>query len=139
MPKIEEPSGLTFNVQWDLLAFPNPKNVEHKAANSKKALSETKKCLQNVTKIHSDVKIISGYNGMVKIIIESPESQVSEKTELWEEIFNILVLEKEVQHITVDVNNDISEKVAINKADLVMMPWHTGYQGKGKETLIYHK
>ena len=55
MPKIEEPSGLTFNVQWDLLAFPKPKNVEHKPANSKKALSETKQCLQNVTEIHRDV------------------------------------------------------------------------------------
>ena len=71
--------------------------------------------------------------------IPYPESEIRNTIPLWETVISNLQKAEHVEYITVVVNNDISEKIAVNKADYVRAPWNTGYQGQHKETIIYHK
>lgn len=139
MPKIEKPNFLTIYVQWTLFPFSTPHTPEQKSANSKWAVCETSKILRLILDQFPDIKIIQKYNGKVQLNINIPEALYSNGKTLWESILTELQNSEGVEYITVDVNNDTSEQIAANLADTVNYPWHTGYQGIHKETIIYHK
>ncbi len=139
MPKIEDSSDLILFVQWELLAFPKPQIYEQKRENTKRAVAETKKVLNAVIQQFPEIKIVSKDNGKVQLNIPDPEALCDDDISLYEEILDLLHNSEKVVFITVDVNNDISEKIATNKADYVQEPWHSGYQGMNQETIIYHK
>jgi len=139
MPKIEETTSLTLYAQWILYPFPAPQISEQKSANSKWAVSETMKTLEKVIEQFPDIKIIPKYNGNVQLNIPDPEAKLTNDILLLEAVISNLQKAEQVEYITVYVNNDISEKIAINKADYVRASWNTGYQGFHKETIIYHK
>lgn len=139
MRKIDNPSEVTFFVQWELDPFPNPQIDHHKIENTKKAIQQTKEVLKTILEQSEDIKIASNYNGKVAIIIGEPELKDGSNIEMNEIVFSALKNCPNVVEISVFVNNDISEKIAINKADIANKHYHTGYNGKNKETLIYHK
>lgn len=139
MPKIEKPTFLTMYIQWTRYPFSTPNNPEQKSANSKWAVCETSKIMKLILVQFPDIKIIQKYNGKVQLNIPNPEALCSNSKTLWEFILTELQNSVKVEYITIDVNNDTSEKIAVNLADTVNHPWHTGYQGLNKETIIYHK
>ncbi len=139
MPKIEDNSDLILFVQWELLAFPKPQISEHKRENTKIAVAEAKKVLSDVIQQFPDIKIVGRDNGKVQLIIPDPEAACDNGISLYEDILDLLHNSENVVFITVDVNNDISEKIATNKADYVPKPWHSGYKGMNHETVIHHK
>lgn len=116
-----------------------PQTPKQKSANSKWAVSETTKMLEIMIEQFPDIKIILKNNGKVQLNIPDPEAKSTNDITLWEAVISKLQEAEQVEYITVDVNNDISEKIAINKADYVHSHWNTGYQGFHKETIIYHK
>lgn len=139
MPKIEETTSLTLYAQWKLYPFPAPQIPEQKSANSKWAVSETTKTLEIIIEQFQNIKIIQKHNGKVQLNIPDPEAKLTNDISLWEAVISNLQKAEQVEYITVDVNNDISERIAINKADYIRTLWNAGYQGFHKETIIYHK
>lgn len=71
--------------------------------------------------------------------IVNPDMEVKEGKEFWEVVLESLKQSSKIESISIYVNNDISEKIAINLADRVPRPWHQGYQGQNTTTLIYHQ
>ncbi len=139
MTKIEVPTSVTLYVQWLLHPFQQPQLAEQKSANSKWALAKTKELL-DVNSIDSDeVKIAVQFNGKVLLEIQHPEMKRKDGIDFWEEVLSVLSKSNEIESIFVYVNNDVSDKIASKLADLVNHPWHQGYQGQNKSTLIYHK
>lgn len=139
MPKIENPTSVTLYVQWVLRPFEKPQMAKQKSANSKWALNQTKELLEANSIDSSDVKIAVQFNGEVLIDINDPNMKVKEGKEFWEEVIESLQKSNNVETVSIHVNNDTSERIASNLADRVPFPWHQGYQGYNKTTLIYHK
>lgn len=139
MPNIEIPTSVTLYVQWGLHPFEKPQVVEHKSANSKWALAQTKELLEANSIDSNDVKIAVQFNGKVLMEIVNPDMEVKERKEFWEVVLESLKQSSKIESISIYVNNDISEKIAINLADRVPRPWHQGYQGQNTTTLIYHQ
>lgn len=139
MPKIEVPTSVTLYVQWTLLPFPNPRVSQHDSTNSKWAIAETKKLLKENSIDERDVKVAVQNNGKILIKIHHPEKQVEHGKELWEYVLSFLKKTNDIVSISIFVNNDISERIAINLSETVNHPWHKGYQGFNSTTLIYHK
>lgn len=139
MPKIEVPLSVTFCVQWTLHPFATPQIAEQKSANSKWALAKTKELLESNSIGHDEVRIASKYNGMVSLEIVNPCLKEDNGNEQWAIILNALKKSNDVETISVFVNNDKSEMIACKFADYVQRPWHQGYHGYNKTTLIYHK
>lgn len=139
MPKIEVSTSVTLYVQWVLHPFENPKVTEQKLANSKWALAQTKELLGANSIDPNEVKIAVQFNGKVFLEIVNPEMKVKEGKEFWEVVLKSLKKSSKIESISVYVCNDTSEKIAINLADRVPLPWHQGYQGQNTTTLIYHQ
>ena len=139
MTKVEVPTSVTFYVQWVLHPFEQPQVAEQKSANSKWALSQTKELLKASSIDSDDVKIAIQFNGMMLLEIVNPEVEIEEGKEFWEVVLESLKQSPKIESISVYVNNDISEKIAINFGDRVARPWHRGYQGHDTTTIIYHK
>lgn len=139
MPRIEIPTTVTFYVQWILHPFATPQVPKQKSANSKWALAQTKKILDDNFVDSEDVKIAILFNGAVRLEIANPDMESKDGKEFWEEVLDLLKKSKDIESISVDVNNDISDKIAANLADRVLPPWFKGYQGYGNVTLIYHQ
>lgn len=139
MTKIEVPTSVTFYVQWILHPFSNPYMAEQKSANSKWALAQTKDLFELNSIDLDDVKIAIQFNGKVLLEIVNPDMEVKEGKEFWEVVLESLKKSSNIESISVYVNNDISEKIATNLADLVCRPWHQGYQGHDATTIIHHK
>lgn len=113
--------------------------AEQKSANSKWALAQTKELLEANSIDSNGVKIAVQFNGKVLMEIVNPDMEVKERKEFWEIVLESLKNSPKIESISVYVNNDTSEKIATNLADLVSRPWHQGYQGQNTTTLIYHK
>lgn len=139
MTKVEVPKSATLYVQWVLHPFDKPQVTGQKSANSKWALTQTKELLKANSIDPDDVKIAIQFNGKVLLEIVNPDMEVKEGKEFWEEVLESLKQSSRIESISVYVNNDISEKIAINLADRVPRPWHQGYQGHDTTTIIYHK
>ena len=139
MPKIETPTSVTLYVQWILHPFATPQVAEQKSANSKWALAQTKKILDDNFIDSEGVRVATQFNGQVRLEIFNPEMETNEGKEFWEDVLDIIKKAQDIESISVYVNNDISDKIAANLADRVQRPWHRGYQGPGRITLIYHK
>lgn len=139
MPKIEIPTSVTLYVQWSLHPFEKPQVPEQKSANSKWALAQTKELLDANSIDSDEVKLAVQFNGNIRLEIVNPEMEVEEGKELWAVVLESLKKSPKIDSIYVFVNNDTSEKIAINLADRVSRPWHQGYQGYDVSTRIYHK
>lgn len=139
MIKVEVPTSVTLYVQWVLHPFEKPQMAAQKSANSKWALVQTKELLEVNSIDYGDVKIAVQFNGKVILEIQDPEMKGKYGNDFWEEVLSILTKSNEIESISIYVNNDTSEKIASNLADKVNRPWHQGYQGQNKTTLIYHK
>lgn len=139
MAKVEVPTSVTLYVQWKLHPFEKPQVAEQKSANSKWALAQTKELLEANSIDSNGVKIAVQFNGKVLMEIVNPDMEVKERKEFWEIVLESLKNSPKIESISVYVNNDTSEKIATNLADLVSRPWHQGYQGQNTTTLIYHK
>lgn len=139
MENLDNSPEVTFYVQWALKPFPHPQIDIHKIANTKEAIKQTKEVLETILEQFDGIIIASDYNGKVKIIIEDPKQKDTQNNQLWNIILSTLKNCSDIIYISVFVNNDISEMIAINNADLVNKPYHTGYTGTNNETLIYHK
>lgn len=139
MPKIEIPTSVTLYVQWVLHPFEKPQVPEQKSANSKWLLAQTKELLDANSIDSDEVKLAVQFNGNILLEIVNPEMEVEEGNEFWEVVMESLKKSPKIESISVYVNNDTSEKIAINLADRVSGPWHQGYQGQNTTTLIYHK
>lgn len=130
---------MILHVQWTLHPFKKPQIAEYKAANSKWALAQTKALLEANSIDSDDVKIAVQFNGNVLIEIVNPNIKVEDEKEFWEEVLETLKKSDKIESVSVYVNNDTSEMIALNLADRVPLPWHQGYQGYNTTTLIYHK
>lgn len=138
MPRIEVPTSVTLFVQWSLHPFPTPHVAEQKLANTKCAVNKTKELLIANSVLVADVIVTTHINGAIRLEILKPlESE--DGREYWETILTVLKGSKDIESISIYVNNDTSEKIATNLADKVNRPWHQGYQGYNTTTLIYHK
>ena len=134
MSKISEPIGLTLFVQWELYPFPNPQVSEHKKANKQWALQQTENALTDILG-ECDIQLGGRSNSMVQIVIDEPESKWK-NMDLSEAIIKILEKSNSVLSISIYVNNDISEKIAINMSE------HCAgieYRGTNQETIIYKR
>ena len=85
------------------------------------------------------MKLAVQFNGKVVLEIANPEMEVEEGKELWAVVLESLKKSPKIDSISVFVNNDTSEKIAINLADRVSRPWQQGYQGHNATTIIYHQ
>ena len=139
MPKIEVPASVPLYVQWRLHPFPTPNIREHSYANSKWALAEAKKLLEENAINERDVKLSVQYNGIVLMEILQPEVLVEDGKEMWDYVLSFLEKSNDIVSISILVNNDITSNIASNLADRVPRPWYTGYRGSNSNTLIYHK
>lgn len=140
--KVEEPTSVTLYVQWILHPFKTPQTPQQQRENSKWALEKTKELLEAESINEDDVKLVIRQNGLIGVKILYPNFQIEENgstKEFWEKVLTILEKSNDVVSIGVYVNNDTSEKIAVNLADRVSYPWHTGFQGSDNLTLIYHK
>lgn len=140
--KVEEPTTVTLYVQWILHPFKTPQTPQQQRENSKWTLEKTKELLEAESINEDDVKLVIRQNGLIWVKILYPNFQIEENgstKEFWEKVLTILEKSNDVVSIGVYVDNDTSEKIAINLADRVSRPWHTGYQGHDNLTLIYHK
>lgn len=138
MPRIENPTSVTLYVQWILHPFDKPQVAEQKLVNSKWAIDQTKKLLEENSIDSRVVKTAVLSNGEVLIDIINPDMKVKEGEELWKEVIESVSKSDKIDSISIYVNNDTSEKIALNLADKVPKPWHQGYMGYHKTTLIYH-
>ncbi len=138
MSKIEVPKSVTLYVQWVRYPFPTPHVAELKSANSKWALNKTKELLAANSIDTADVKLAVQFNEQILLEIIEP-SIVEDGKEFWETVLALLKNSKDIESISIYVNNETSEKIATNLADRVPRPWHIGYQGYNTTTLIYHK
>ena len=139
MAKIEIPTSVTLYVQWVLHPFEKPQVAEQKSANSKWALAQIKEFLGANSIDSNEVKIAIQFNGKVLLEIANPNMEVKDGKEFWEVVLELLTQSSKIESISVYVNNDTSEKIAINLADRVPRPYHQGYQGHDTTTIIYHK
>lgn len=139
MAKIEIPTSVTLYVQWVLHPFEKPQVAEQKSANSKWALAKIKELLGANSIDSNEVKIAIQFNGKVLLEIANPNMEVKDGKEFWEVVLELLTQSSKIESISVYVNNDTSEKIAINLADRVPRPYHQGYQGHDTTTIIYHK
>ena len=139
MPKIETPTSVTLYVQWILHPFAYPQVTAQKSANSKWALARTQKILEDNFIDSEDINIAAQFNGKVRLEIVNPGIETKPGKEFCEEVVDLLKQSKEIESISIDVNNDISDKLAAKLADRVHYPWLRGYQGHGNISLIYHK
>ena len=139
MEKVEVPTSVTLYVQWVLHPFDKPQVSEHKSANSKWALAQTKELLKTNFIDLDNVKIAKQFNGMVLLEIVNPDLTVKEGKEFWSVVLESLKKSPKIESISILVCNDTSEKIATNLADRVSRPWHQGYQGHNATTIIYHK
>lgn len=139
MAKVEIPTSVTLYVQWVLHPFENPQVPEQKSANSKWALARANELLEANYIDTDDVKVAVQLNGMLRLEIIKPDLKSLSGKEFWMIVFNLLKESNNIESISVFVNNDTSDKIAMNLADRVSRPWHQGYQGYDTTTLIYHK
>lgn len=119
--------------------FPNPQVPEHSTTNSKWAVVQAKKLLEENSINESNVKVVVQNNGMVLMEILQPEILAENGKEMWEYVLSFLKKSNDIVSISIFVNNEISEMIAMNFADRVPRHWHKGYQGYNSNTLIYHK
>lgn len=139
MPKIKTPTSVTLYVQWNLHPFAKPQVADQRSANSKWALAQTKELLGENSIDSDEVKIAVQFNGKILLEIVNPDMKIKDGKEFWEVMLELLKKSPEIESICVYVNNDTSEKIAINLADRVPRPWHQGYQGHDATTIIYHQ
>lgn len=140
--KVEEPTRVTLYVQWILHPHKMPQIPQQEKENSKWALEKTKELLKSESIDEDDVKLIIKQNGLIWVEILFPNLQIEENgstKEFWEKVLAILEKSNDVVSIGVYVDNDTSEKIAVNHADRVPCPWHTGYMRHNNLTIIYHK
>lgn len=140
--KVEEPTTVTLYVQWILHPFKTPQTPHQQKENSKWALRKTKELLNSDSIDEDDARLVIKQNGLIWVEILFPNMQIEDNgstEDFWKKVLTILEKSNEVESIGVYVNNDTSEKIAVNLADRVSYPWHTGFQGSDNLTLIYHK
>lgn len=139
MTKVEVPTSVTLYIQWIPQPFKIPQVAGQESANSKWALTQTKELLEAKSIDSGEVKLVKDFNGKVYLEIVNPEMKGEDGKEFWEEMIGFLKGSDKIVSISVFVNNETSEKIALNLADRVDCQWHRGYQGYKKETIIYHK
>ena len=93
-----------------------------------------KKYLENV----AEVKVIPDFENLATLHVSNPQLSIDGK-ERWETLLLHLTDCKFIESVSMYVNDDVSEKIAVNLADKIPMPWHEGYLGQNQYTLIYHK
>ncbi len=130
---------MTLYAQWVLYPFSSPQTSQQKSANSKWALAKAKEALTSNSIDANGLKLILQYNGEILIEVFHPGLKDGKGKEFWEDVLSALKKSEGLVSISVYVNNDISEKIAINLAERVPHPWHIEYQGRNSNTLIYHK
>lgn len=138
MPKIENSTSVTLYIQCISHTVANPQIPQHRIANSKWALARIKEILMANSVDFNDVKLIVQDSGLVLLEILEPDLHVENAKEFWEYILSILKQSSDIVSISILVNNDMSEKIALNLADRVPTPWHSGYKGYYTTTTIYH-
>ena len=108
---------------------------EHQAIAMKKQNgNRLKKYLENV----AEVKVIPDFENLATLHVSNPQLTIDGK-ERWETLLLHLTDCEFIESVSVYVNDDLSEKIAVNLADKIPMPWHEGYRGQNQYTLIYHK
>lgn len=138
MPKIENSTSVNLYVQCVFCPFASPQITQQKIANSKWALARIKEILTTNSVDLSDVILIVQDNGLILLKILKPDVHVENEKEFWEYVLSILKQSSDIISISILVNNDMSEKIALNLADRVPTPWHSGYKGYYTTTTIYH-
>lgn len=111
-------------------AYNGNQAIDLKKANAKRI----KECLGEFP----TVNVIAEFDNQVSLHISDPE-KINDEKELWEELLEHLKNCEFVESVSVYVNEDLSEKIAINLAGTVRTPWNECYHGHNQYTLIYHK
>lgn len=86
-----------------------------------------------------DVRVIGDFGNKADIHVFSAEKLQPDERTWAEHIFEKLKSCDFLEAIEVYVNDDLSEKIAINHCDYVPAPWNKSYSGYNDYTLIFHK